>query len=107
MRVKKAVQAGHERHAGETWFLSAHSESDGAVRVHGGEGRERPMSTYPQVHVRMATIGLPLTTVTILMNDDSPATVASQLDTLESLIAQYGAHAFWGEPNTESPRQTA
>ncbi len=55
----------------------------------------------------MATIGLPLTTVTILMNDDSPATVASQLDTLESLIAQYGAHAFWGEPNTESPRQTA
>jgi hypothetical protein len=65
------------------------------------------MSTYPQVHVRMETIGLPLTTVTILINEDSLATVASHLDTLERLIMEYGAHAFFGEPNTEPPRQTA
>jgi hypothetical protein len=65
------------------------------------------MSTYPQVHVRMETIGLPLTTVTILINEDSLATVESQLDTLERLIAQYGATAFWGKPDTEPPRQTA
>jgi hypothetical protein len=66
-----------------------------------------PMSAYPQVHVRMATIGLPLTTVTIRINEDSLATVASQLDMLERLIAQYGAKAFWGEPDAVPPRQTA
>lgn len=64
------------------------------------------MSTYPQVHVRMETIGLPLTTVTILINEDSLATVASQLDTLERLIAQYGATTFWGEPEVEPQRHT-
>jgi len=65
------------------------------------------MIPYPQVHVRMETIGLPLTTVTILINEDSLATVASQLETLERLIGQYGAVAFWGEPPPETPRQTA
>jgi hypothetical protein len=65
------------------------------------------MSAYPQVHVRMETIGLPLTTVTILINEDSLATVAHQLDTLERLIARYGAQAFLGEPDAEPPRQTA
>jgi hypothetical protein len=65
------------------------------------------MSTYPQVPVRMDTMGLPLTTVSVLINEDSLATVASQLDTLERVIAQYGAQAFWGEPDAEPPRQTA
>jgi hypothetical protein len=65
------------------------------------------MSTYPQVHIRMETMGLPLTTVTILIHEDSLATVASQLDMLERLIGQYGAHTFFGEPDMEPPRQTA
>jgi hypothetical protein len=64
------------------------------------------MSTYPQVHVRMETIGLPLTT-TVLINEDSLATVASQLDALEGLIVKYGAQAFFGEPDTHPPRQSA
>jgi hypothetical protein len=55
----------------------------------------------------METIGLPLTTVTILINEDSLATVAHQLDTLERLNARYGAQAFFGEPDAEPPRQTA
>jgi len=55
----------------------------------------------------METIGRPLTTVTILINEDSLATVAHQLDTLERLIARYGAQAFLGEPDAEPPRQTA
>jgi hypothetical protein len=65
------------------------------------------MSTYPLVQVRMETIGLPLTTVTILIHEDSLATMASHLDTRERLIAEYGAKAFFGEPDTEPPRQTA
>jgi hypothetical protein len=65
------------------------------------------MSAYPQVHVRMETIGLPLTTVTILINEDSLATVACKLDMLEHLIAHYGTTAFFGEPDTEPPQQTA
>jgi hypothetical protein len=55
----------------------------------------------------METMDLPLTTVSVLINEDSLATVASQLDTLERLIARYGAQAFWGEPDAEAPRQTA
>ncbi len=55
----------------------------------------------------METIGLPLTTVTLLINEDSLATVASHLDTLERLIVEYGAYAFFGEPDAEPPRQTA
>jgi hypothetical protein len=65
------------------------------------------MSTSPQVHVRMKTIGLPRTTVTIDINEDSFAKITSRLDLLERLIARYGAHAFFGEPQTEPPRQTA
>ena len=65
------------------------------------------MSAYPQVHVRMETIGLPLTTVTILINEDSLATVACKMDMLEHLIAHYGTTAFFGEPDTEPPQQTA
>jgi hypothetical protein len=65
------------------------------------------VSTYPQVHVRGETMGEPYHTVTILIDEDSLATIGSQLDTLERLIARYGAHACFGEPNTEPPRQTA
>jgi hypothetical protein len=65
------------------------------------------MSAYPQVHVRFQTIGEPFSTITILINEDSLVTIRSQLDTLERLIAQYGAQAFFGEPDTEPPRQTA
>jgi hypothetical protein len=65
------------------------------------------MSTYPQVHVRFDTIGEPSHTVTILIHEDSPATIARQLDRFEGPIARYGAHAFFGEPQTEPPRHTA
>ena len=65
------------------------------------------MTLYPQIYVRRETIGEAYTTITILINEDSLATVERQLDTLEYLIAQYGAKVFWGEPDTEPPRQTA
>jgi len=55
----------------------------------------------------MKTSGLNFTTLTIFIHEDSLAAIASQLDMLERLIAQYGAKAFWGEPDTEPPRQTA
>ena len=56
------------------------------------------MSTDPQVHIRIETLGEPYHTVTILIHEDSLATIERQLDTLEHLIARYGAHAFFGEP---------
>jgi hypothetical protein len=65
------------------------------------------VSTYPQVHVRFETIGEPYHTMTIFINEDSLATIERQLNTLERLITRYGAHAFFGEPDTEPPRQTA
>ncbi len=55
----------------------------------------------------MKTSGLSFTTLTIFINEDSLAAIASQLDTLERLIAKYGAHAFFGDPDAEPPRQTA
>ena len=55
----------------------------------------------------METISLNVLTLTILINEDSLAAVERQLDALEHLIAQYGAKVFWGEPDTEPPRQTA
>jgi hypothetical protein len=55
----------------------------------------------------MDTIDVHVMTLTIFIHEDSLATVASQLDALERLITRYGPHAFFGEPNTESPRQTA
>jgi hypothetical protein len=61
------------------------------------------MSAYPPIEI----IGEPCTTVTIFINEDSLATVECQLDRLECLIAHYGEQAFWGEPDTEPPRQTA
>jgi hypothetical protein len=45
------------------------------------------MSASPQVHVRMETIGLNFTTVTILIHEDSLTAVTRQPDTLERLIA--------------------
>jgi hypothetical protein len=65
------------------------------------------MSAYPQVHVRIETIGEPFSTITILLNEDSLATVACKLDMLEHLIAHYGTTAFLGEPDTELPRHIA
>jgi hypothetical protein len=53
----------------------------------------------------MDTIGEPYTTITILLNDDSFETVERQLDILDSLIAQYGAEAFFGEMDREPQRQ--
>ncbi|MGH8065592.1 MAG: hypothetical protein ACRERE_10225 [Candidatus Entotheonellia bacterium] len=55
----------------------------------------------------MNTNGLNFITLTIFINEDSLATVERQLDALERLIARYGAHAFFGEPDAEPPRQTA
>jgi hypothetical protein len=88
-------------------LLSANTGANGPARIHRIERRLKSMSTYPQVHVRMETICPPFTIVTIDMNEDSFAKIASQLDLLERLIARYGAHAFFGEPQTEPPRQTA
>jgi hypothetical protein len=65
------------------------------------------MSAYPQVHIRLETMGEPLSTITMLVNEDSLAAVACKLDMLEYLIAHYGTTAFLGEPDTELPRQTA
>ena len=55
----------------------------------------------------METIGLNFLTLTIFINKDSAATIERPLDALERLIARYGAHAFFGEPQTEPPRQSA
>jgi hypothetical protein len=65
------------------------------------------MSAYPQVHIRFETIGEPLSTITMLINEDSLATVACKLDMPEHLIAHDGTTAFWGEPDTELPRHIA
>ena len=48
-----------------------------------------------------------MSTVTMLIREDSLATVACQLDLQEHLIAQDGTTAFLGEPDTELPRHTA
>lgn len=63
------------------------------------------MLPYPQLHVRMDTIGEPYTTITILLNEDSLETVERQLDILDGLIAQYGAKVFFGETDREPQRQ--
>jgi hypothetical protein len=65
------------------------------------------MSAYPQVHIRLETMGEPLSTITMLINEDSLAAVACKLDMLEHLIAYYGTTAFLGKPDTEAPRRTA
>jgi hypothetical protein len=65
------------------------------------------MSPYPQVHIRLETMGEPLSTMTMLVHEDSLAAVACKLDMLEHLIAHYGTTAFFGEPDTEPPRHTA
>ena len=43
------------------------------------------MSAYLQVYTRFKTIGEPFITNTILMNEESVATVACKLDVLERL----------------------
>jgi hypothetical protein len=56
--------------------------------------------------MRVNTIGHYFMTLTIFIHEDSLATVERQLAALERLIARYGVHAFFGEPQTEPPRQT-
>jgi hypothetical protein len=65
------------------------------------------MLPYPQLHVRMDTVGEPYTTITILLNEDSLETLERQLDVLDGLIAHYGAGAFFGEPMGELQRQAS
>jgi len=55
----------------------------------------------------METIGELDTTIMVLINEVSLATVERQLDTLDHLITQYRAKVFWGEPDTDPPQQTA
>ena len=62
------------------------------------------MLPYPQLHVRMDTVGEPYTTITILINEDSLEILESQLAILDQLIAQYGPEAFFGEPDAGQQR---
>ena len=71
------------------------------------ERRSDAMFPYPQLHVRMDTVGEPYTTITILVNEDSLETIERQLDVLDGLITHYGARAFYGEPLAEPHRQAS
>ena len=71
------------------------------------ERRLDEMLPYPQLHVRMDTVGEPYTTITLLINEDSLEILERQLDVLDSLIAHYGARAFYGEPLAEPQRQAS
>jgi hypothetical protein len=71
------------------------------------ERRSDYMLPYPQLHVRMDTVGEPYTTITLLINEDSLETLERQLDVLDDLIAHYGARAFYGEPLAEPQRQAS
>jgi hypothetical protein len=81
--------------------------ADGPAHLAGAIKGGRQMSASREVHARMETIGLDVMTLTIFINEDSLAAIERQLDALERLIARYGAQAFFGEPDTETPRQTA
>ena len=65
------------------------------------------MFPYPQLHVRMDTVGEPYTTITVLINEDALETIERQLDVLDGLIAHYGARAFYGAPLEEPQRQAS
>jgi len=65
------------------------------------------MLPYPQLHVRMDTVGEPYTTITVLLNEDSLETLERQLDVLDGLIAHYGARTFYGELVDEPQRQVS
>ena len=71
------------------------------------ERRSDNMLPYPQLHVRMDTVGEPYTTIMLLINEDSLETLERQLDVLDDLIAHYGARAFYGEPLAEPQRQAS
>jgi hypothetical protein len=74
--------------------LSASSSADGLAHPSGAVRAKRQMAADLEMHARMKTMGLNVTTLTIFINEDSLATIECQLDTLERLIAKYGAHAF-------------
>jgi hypothetical protein len=76
-------------------------------RVMSLERRSDSMLPYPQLHVRMDTVGEPYTTITLLINEDSLETLERQLDVLDDLIAHYGARAFYGQPVDELQRQVS
>jgi hypothetical protein len=76
-------------------------------RVMSLERRSGFMLPYPQLHVRMDTVGEPYTTITLLINEDSLDTIERQLDVLDGLIAHYGARAFYGEPMPGPQRQAS
>jgi hypothetical protein len=65
------------------------------------------MLPYPQLHVRMDTVGEPYTTITLLLNEDSLEILERQLDVLDGLIAHYGARAFFGESTAQPQRQAS
>jgi hypothetical protein len=44
------------------------------------------MLSYPQLHMRMDTIGEPYTTITILFNEESVEYLERQLDVLDGLM---------------------
>jgi hypothetical protein len=71
------------------------------------ERRSDYMLPYPQLHVRMDTVGEPYTTITLLINEDSLETLERQLDVLDDLIAHYGVRAFYGERLAEPQRQAS
>jgi hypothetical protein len=59
--------------------------ADGSARVQAAASRARYMSAYLQVYTRFKTIGESFITNTILMNEESVATMACKLDVLERL----------------------
>jgi hypothetical protein len=71
------------------------------------ERRSGHMLPYPQLHVRMDTVGEPYTTITILLNEDSLGILERQLDVLDGLIAHYGTKAFFGEPMARPQQQAS
>jgi hypothetical protein len=71
------------------------------------ERRSGHMLPYPQLHVRMDTVGEPYTTITLLINEDSLDTLERQLDVLDGLIAHYGARVFFGEAVAEPQLQAS
>ena len=84
--------------------VSVDSNLDQAISI---ERRSDHMFPYPQLHVRMDTVGEPYTTITLLINEDSLETIERQLDVLDGLIAHYGARAFYGDPLAEPQRQAS
>jgi hypothetical protein len=61
------------------------------------------LSPSPEVRARLEAIREPLSPMTILIEEDTMATVARQLDVRDRLIAQPGAKAYQGRPEPAGP----